>query len=131
MKIFAHYRSDVEAFGIVALEGDNKGQVIATAEQLILSSLLLNVSALGCKPDAEVVGAIGDVEALWGTVIFPQVSNRTLRDLRIGAPWCYFAGQFVRYDGPVISAQRARLSADGAVVDGVTEQERACPIGSS
>jgi hypothetical protein len=92
LKVFVFYDSSRRSLCIEALEGEQKGNVISTVEQVMLKDAEFRVAPRVGG------GVIGTIEALWGAELQRDLDNDTLLGLAIGKPFRPLSGSEVRYD---------------------------------
>jgi hypothetical protein len=137
-KVFVYWNVRNKKWSVRALEGDNKGRVVASTERILLVDAVFSVSQAGRRRVVETkkknvhAGVIGSVEAVWGMTLRKDVSNKTLRGLAIGRPWPIGRGALIRYNpyetktfvraangAPVTSAKRVALEGSQARATGI------------
>lgn len=113
---------------VKALEGADKGRVIAYVERLQMKDAEFKVSEAGrsrvvkTKRKSVHAGIVGEIEALWGATLRGELDNSTIKGLAVGKPFKPLTGEPVFYNPyevatfvrtsdrtPVSRAQRVEL----------------------
>jgi hypothetical protein len=103
LKVFVFYDRSKGSLCIEALEGEHKGNVISSVEQLMLKDAEFRVTERS-------IGVVGTIEALWGAELQGDLDNDTLLGLSIGKPFRPFKGSPVCIDCMHgVRADRVRL----------------------
>ena len=76
MKIKLEHNKTLGAYGVIPLEGVMQGTSVATVEAIVLDNVQ---SDGGCVR--------GDVVAVWGAVLAPDIDNDTVLGLMVGQVW--------------------------------------------
>lgn len=139
MKVFVYFNSIKNLLSVRALEGEQKGSVVAHVERIALKDVQFGVHDSGLRRPLETsskdayAGIVGVVEALWGAVPRGDIDNQTIRGLAVGKPWLPLeGGERVRYNphdndifvnadtgAPVTRAARAHLDRRSIVAAGL------------
>ena len=122
MRVYV-YRNKQD-FSVKALEGNHKGRVLATVEQIMLTDATAKVLQASH-------GIVGHVEAVYGAQLRDDLDNTTRVGLAINRPWLPFKGSPIHYDSacrefvktsdssPVRAARRVKLAEGRAWASGI------------
>jgi hypothetical protein len=89
---------------VKALEGADKGRVVAHVERLLMKDVEFRVSQAGrervVKTQRKSVhaGAVGEIEALWGATLRGEIANSTIKGIGVGRPFTAFDGPQLYYN---------------------------------
>jgi hypothetical protein len=139
LKVFVYCNSVRNLLSVKALEGEQKGSVVAHVERIALKDVEFRVQDGGRRRARKTgvknvhAGCVGTVEALWGAVPRGDIDNKTIRGLAVGRPWSPLEGaervrynphetdSFVREDtgAKVVRAERAHLDRCSIVAAGL------------
>lgn len=142
MKVFVYCNTrnpKNRLLSVKALEGEHKGKVVATVEQIRLCGAEFKVSEAGrqrvlrTRRKSVHAGVVGQVEALWGATIRRELDNRTIKGLAICKPFLPMDGVPVRYNpyetatfvradngAPIKRAARVQLEVCTMLAEGVS-----------
>lgn len=128
MKVLVYCNVKKRLLSVKALDGADKGRVVAHVEQLAMKDAEFRVSEAGRQRVIQKkrkhvhAGIVGEVEALWGAQLRDGIENSTIKGLAVGKPFMPIAGEEVRYNpyetktfvrvkdsAPVSTAARVRL----------------------
>lgn len=104
MKVFVYCNIRKNLLSVRALDGEQKGRVVAHAERVAMKDVEFRVQHGGRRRTLETgsknvhAGVVGEVEAVWGLEPREGIDNRTIKGLAVGRPWLPLEGDQVRYN---------------------------------
>jgi hypothetical protein len=104
VKVYVYCNTSKNLLSVKALEGKQKGRVVAHVEHIMLKDVEFRVQPAGRRRTLETkrktvhAGAVGTVESIWGLTPRGDLDNRTIQGLAVGKPWLPFSGRSVRYN---------------------------------
>jgi hypothetical protein len=138
MKVMVYCNNKRGLLCIRALEGEDKGKIVARVEQLQMKDVEFKVSQAGRARVLETgrksihAGIVGEIEALWGATLREGIENSTILGLAVGKPFGKVEGEAVFYNPrkvstfvrksdqtPVTRASRVRLDRCEVVAAGL------------
>lgn len=138
MKVAVYRNTNKGCLSVRALEGAEKGLVVAHVEQIMLKDCGFRVSeaarrrVIETKRKSVHASVVGEVEAVWGAILREDISNSTIKGLSVGKPFTPIDGEKVYYNpyntktfirvrdrAPVKRADRVHIDNDVVLATGL------------